>query len=83
VEQVNTGTELLTGQMSLNEFVEQHYLPWCEQNKAAATTNGYRKVWERHWKKRLGGIALVNLTTAQITAVLTGFAKQGLGSRTL
>jgi len=80
---INAQTEVLTGQQTLSEFIEGHYLPWCRANKAAPTANGYDRIWQRCWKAHVGGIALTNLQTAQVTAVLTHHAKAGLGSRSL
>src|SRR5262249_10190056 len=51
LERVNSGAEIATGKISIADFVEKHYLPWCESNKSAATKNGYeRGVWECYWK---------------------------------
>ncbi len=80
---VNANAVIPTGRMTLTEFIDKHYLPWCEANKSAATERGYKQVWERYLKPSLGGVALVNLTTAQITQVLTAHAKAGLGRWTL
>ncbi len=88
LERVNASSEVPTGRMSLTDFIENHYLPWCDANKSAATARGYKQVWERYLKPTLGTVALVNVNTAQVTAVLTAHAtkahaKNGLGSRTL
>jgi integrase len=83
MERVNAATEVPTGRMSLTEFIDKHYLPWCEANKSAATARGYKQVWERYLKPQIGGVGMTNLTTAQITAVLTAHAKGGLGRWTL
>jgi integrase len=80
---VNANAEIPTGRMSLADFIDNHYLPWCKENKSAATERGYKQVWERYLKPSLGGVALVNLSTAQITAILTAHAKGGLGRWTL
>lgn len=80
---VNANAEIPTGRMTLAEFIVKHYLPWCEANKSAATERGYKQVWERYLKPQIGGFAMVNLTTAQITHVLTAHAKGGLGRWTL
>jgi integrase len=83
--EVNSGREqdVVTGHETLTEFVEKHYLPWCEANKSAPTANGYKRVWENYWKPHVGRISLTGLQTAQVTAVLTKHAKDGKGSRTL
>lgn len=80
---VNAGREYIGGDLGLSEFVEKHYLPWCEANKSAPTANGYTRVWENYWKPSIGAVTLTGLQTAQVTAVLTKHAKGGKGSRTL
>jgi len=80
---VNEGREIVTPQQCLTDFIEKHYLPWCEANKSAPTANGYKRVWENYWKPHVGSIPLTALQTAQVTAVLTKHAKDGKGPRTL
>jgi integrase len=79
MESVNAGqgSEIITGQESLSDFMEKHYFPWCEVNKSAPTVNGYKQIWNCYLKPHLSSVALVNLTTAQVTAVLTHLAKNG------
>jgi integrase len=83
LREVNDGRDVITPQQTLTDFVESHYLPWCDANKAAPTANAYRRIWHHYWKSHIGGIALTNLQTAEVTAVLTALAKSGKGSRTL
>ncbi|PYV97605.1 MAG: hypothetical protein DMG89_13820 [Acidobacteria bacterium] len=83
LDRVNSQADVVSGQQTLTEFIEQHYLPWCDANKSAPTANSYRRVWENYWKQHVGNIALTSLQTAQVTGVLTLHAKNGLGSRTL
>jgi len=85
MKRVNAAAEntMPTGRVALTDFVEKEYLPWCVANKAAATANGYKRVWEVYLKTHVGDITLTGLQTAQVTAVLTKHAKDGKGSRTL
>src|SRR5262249_42026048 len=83
MQSVNAEASAVSPQQTLTTFIEEHYLPWCEANKSAATVNGYRRNWECYLKPHVGTIALANLQTAQVTAVLTKHAKDGKGSRTL
>ncbi len=83
LENVNKNADIPTGQMTLDAFVSGQYFPWAEKNKAAVTVNGYRRVWERYLKPDLGAIAMTDLQTVQVTAVLTKHAESGKGSRTL
>jgi integrase len=80
---VNADITILSGQASLTEYVETVYLPWAKSNKAAATHDGYRKVWEKYIKPLVGKIALANLSTVQVTRLLTHHAEQGKGRATL
>jgi integrase len=79
---VNGAQSLPKPSTTLTEFVEGKYLPWADENKAAATSYGYRRVW-RQWKPYLGTVSLASLRTDQVTSVLTAMANKGLGSRTL
>jgi hypothetical protein len=53
------------------------------ENKSAPTSHGYEVIWKRCWKDFVGDIALVNLTTGDITKALTHHAKSGLGAHSL
>jgi integrase len=79
MEAVNSGqgSNIITGQMSLSDFIEKHYFPWCEDEKSAPTVNGYKQIWNCYLKQHISSIALVNLSTAQVTTILTHLAKNG------
>ena len=65
MEAVNTGREFPSAQLSLTDFIENHYLPWCkEAGKSASTVNGYKRTWECYWKNHLGEIPLTDLRTS-------------------
>jgi site-specific recombinase XerD len=57
--------------------------PWVEKNRATTTAEGYRKTWNKYLALHLGKIALANLQTRQITALLTNLAEKGLRARPL
>ncbi len=80
---VNSEAVQVSGRATLTEFVENHYLPWVHENKAAATHDGYRKVWQKNIRPYLGHIALADLTTTQVTGLLTKLAKDDFGVRSL
>jgi integrase len=83
LDEVNAGREYVNGDIGLTDFIEKHYLPWCESNKSAPTANGYRRVWENYWKPHVGKAKLTGLQRHQVTAVLTGHATAGKSGRTL
>jgi hypothetical protein len=83
LENVNQQADIATGQTSLDVFVTNKYFPWAEKNKAAATVNGYKRIWSRYLKPDFGTTALTDLQTVEVTAVLTKHATAGKGSRTL
>src|ERR1700730_18093941 len=70
-----------SGQQTLSEDIAKCYLPWIRENKAASTAHSYERIWERSWQKFVGKIALTDLTTADVTKVLTHHAKNGLAVR--
>jgi integrase len=80
---VNGQEKTFSPQQTLTEFVETAYLPWCRTTKAAATVECYRTNWVGKLKPHVGDIPLVNLKTTQVTALLTHYAKSGLGSQSL
>jgi integrase len=82
--QLESQSKTVSGAISLSDYIEKHYLPWTEANKAAVTANSYTKVWERYWKPSLpASLKLTELRTSDVTAVLTHHAKNELGPRTL
>ena len=82
--QLNSHADIVTGAIGVIDYVEKHYLPWCQENKAAVTANSYWRVWARYWKPSLAvSLKLTELQTSDVTVVLTRLAKTGLGSRTL
>ncbi len=84
MERVNTGREVrATGQWKISDFAEKIYLPWCEANKSAPTANGYKRLWNCYLSPHLGKVALANLHTSQVTALLDHHAKNGIGRNTL
>ena len=58
LEEINEGREIVTSQEILSEFIEKHYLPWCDANKAAPTANAYKRIWHHYWKPHIGGVML-------------------------
>lgn len=81
-EGVLPGGPRLSALDPLTDFVEHFYLPWCEETMAAPTVNSYKGIWRRYWKPTVGNIPLTHLSTAQVTTVLTEYAKR-LGGRSL
>ncbi len=81
---VNGGQAVLAnGQTTLTDYFEKHYLQWIETNKAASTVQGYKQMWTRCVQPHLGKIALANLRTVHVTALLDHYAKDGLNRNTL
>lgn len=74
---------VVTPRQTLTDFIENHYLPWCESNKSPATANGYTRLWHCYLKAHVGEIRISDLQTVQVTDVLTHYAKKGIRSRTL
>jgi len=79
---INSQTVLPSGRDSLSDYVKNAYLPWVQKNKAATTYDGYRTLWNR-LEPHVGKIALANLRTEQVTALLTYLADSGFRARSL
>jgi integrase len=77
LEEINAKREYVTSDIGLSDFVEKHYLPWCESEKSAPTANGYKRVWENYWKPHVGKAKLTDVQRHQVTAILTMHAKDG------
>src|SRR5438552_7574402 len=83
MQQVNSGQVVPQASDTLSEFFRDVYHPWVEKNRATTTAEGYRKTWNKYLEPHIGGIALANLQTQQVTALLTHFSEQGRRARTL
>jgi integrase len=67
---------------TIEDFVEQKYLPWAAKNTAAVTYYSYKLIWSR-WKSHVGKLLLDGLETAVVTRILTNYAEGGHSGRTL
>jgi integrase len=83
MQQVNSGQVIPQGSDTLAEFFRDVYQPWVEKNRATTTAEGYRKTWNKYLEPHIGKIALANLQTKQVTALLTHFSEHGRRARTL
>jgi integrase len=63
--------------MSLERFVEGHYLPFVERHKRVSTYHGYRNLWKRYLKSS-GGIALRDFRTAEGERILGSIALENV-----
>jgi integrase len=85
---INAEQKPVTGATLLSDYVNNVYLPWVKgtddkPNKAAATYAGYRQLWKRYLEPRFGKLSLLDVKTPHVTKLLTDYAKEGLGARTL
>jgi integrase len=55
---VNSGGCLPESVLSVEQFIESHYLPHVAQQKRASTAKGYRDIWRFHVKSKLGPVQL-------------------------
>lgn len=78
---VNVGTSD-EQDISVADFWEQTYLPFCKENMKPSTIAGYEQVWNQHLKNHFGSITLQDYRTHMGSQFLTGLTKT-LGRRTL
>jgi integrase len=70
--------------ITLGEFVENRYLPYCETHLRPSTTAGYRNLWLCYWKERCQNVWLRDVTTGDVIDWLTEIAtERDLTKRTL
>jgi integrase len=80
---INGESSAPSSAVSVAQFVENTYLPFVKDNRAPATYDDYTHRYKLHWKDAIGGVPLLSVQTAQVTAVLTALARKGAASRTL
>jgi integrase len=71
--------------LSVKEFWETKYLPYCEKHKRVSTLIGYKQLWKQHLEPHFVGLGLTlrEYDTPQATNFLTSLAERGLGRRSV
>jgi integrase len=83
MDRVNVGSRTFNGRTTLAEYFDACYLPWVTETKAAATSAGYTKTFTRHLRPVFGKRKMTDITTGNVTKMLTSAAQGGLHSRML
>jgi integrase len=78
--QAETGRVVVT--MTVAEFVEGIYLPYVDGAKTASTAHGYRGLWARYVKERLGSLKASEVRTFDCRTLLKDVAATRDLSRT-
>lgn len=73
---INTGLYRPESTATLEQFVEQTYLPHVQSQKRPSTYKGYRNTWEVHLKVRCGAIRLREFRTCDGERLLAEIARQ-------
>jgi integrase len=72
---LNNGTLSPASTMTLNQFIEQRYLPYIEEEKERSTHAGYRNAYQLHIQKH-GDIPLRDVRTLEIEQMLKSIARE-------
>jgi len=80
---VNTGTILPERVRTMDDFVENVYLPWIEEQKRPSTAKGYRDIWEDHLKPLCKKIWLKDVRTYHVQGWLNQIGAGKLSRNTL
>ena len=72
---LNNGTMSPASTMTLNQFIEQRYLPYVESEKERSTYAGYKNTFHLHIKKH-GDIPLRDVRTLEIEQMLKDIARE-------
>jgi integrase len=84
VRPLNQGKVDARSTMTLTDFVEQNWLPYCEQKGLSpATLYGYKQTWRLYLKPHIGGTAIRDLEAGDVTQFLFGLRKNKVGHRTI
>ena len=79
----NDGTYVAVSSMSVEMFVEEHYLPYAKEQNRPSTYNGYYKMWVAYLKNRMK-MPLRDFRTVDCEALLRLVVrKRDLSTRTL
>ncbi len=76
LQPINSGTYTLESTMTLEQFVENNYLPHVQSQKCPSTFNGYRNVWKVHLKPRCARFRLREFRTCDGEKLLVDIARQ-------
>ncbi len=78
---LNDGTATPESSMTLQQYVEEYYLPYVKEEKRLSTYKGYWHMWSRHLKDR-SAIALRDFRTFDGESMLREIARQENLNRT-
>ena len=74
MQRLNAGKFTPESSMTLNEFVEDIYLPYIDELRAS-TRKGYREIWSNHISDRVGQIRLREFRTVDASRMLKAIAE--------
>lgn len=73
---INQGNRTPERVVTLSDFVDTVYLPWCKTNLAASTYKGYSQdIWKLHLKARCDGALLREVKTCDVQQWIDRIAK--------
>jgi integrase len=76
LQSVNSGSSLPQGTLSVEQFIELHYLPHVEQQKRASTVKGYKDIWRFHIQGRLSAVRLRDFRPVEGERLMQSIAKE-------
>jgi integrase len=84
LQPLNEGKVQPESTMAIAKFVENHYLPFVDENFRPSTAAGYKALWESYLTSRLDKTALRDFRTVDAANLLAEIHKaHGLGRTTL
>jgi integrase len=74
---LNSGVLNPQSTMSIADFIDKVYFPqFAAENLRTCTTKGYKHLWERHIRERIGKVALRDFRTVHGEKLLADIARQ-------
>lgn len=80
---VNSGIVPAERIVTVDDFVEQVYLPWIEEHKRPSTAKGYRDIWEDHLRPLCALVWLKDTRTYHVQSWLNQIGAAKLSRNTL
>jgi hypothetical protein len=72
---LNNGMHSAASTMTLNQFIEQRYLPYIKEEKERSTHSGYKNAYQLHIKNH-GNVPLRDVRTLEIEQMLKAIARE-------
>jgi integrase len=84
LRRLNEGRSSPESTLSIKEYAETFFLPYCDRELKPSTSYGYRQTWRMYLKPRLATVVLRDFRCVEATELLAAIhSDHGIGRKTL